>query len=133
MAGRPRTPAKVLELSGAWDKNPQRRRVEPEGVGALNEIPPTTLPSECVPIWHELIARFPKIVITDSDRYGLEVLTMAMWELRKSFNNPKRFQQFCKAEQTVRHWLVQFGMTPAARAKLAVKVGTDKKNPFKDT
>jgi hypothetical protein len=117
---RPRTPTNVLELRGAFNKNPQRKR--PNEPKATGEIGSFALGS-CDPaeIWNELVGSCPQNVLTNADRMALEI---AVEYLRQFRTDPMR----CSSERvkTLIGLLARFGMTPSDRAKLSLP-GNDKK------
>jgi len=76
--GRPRKPAALLELSGAFRKNPDRRRAdEPKDPRALGE-PPGRLPVEAIPYWEELATMVGGGVLTFRDRWVVEIAARLM-------------------------------------------------------
>jgi hypothetical protein len=76
--GRPRKPAALLELSGAFRKNPDRRRTdEPKDPRALGE-PPGRLPVDAIPYWEELANMVGGGVLTFRDRWVVEIAARLM-------------------------------------------------------
>jgi hypothetical protein len=69
--GRPRKPGAVLELTGAFRKNRQRKRTEPPATGPLGD-PPEHFTAEQAVVWHELAAACPPGVLTRSGRLLVE-------------------------------------------------------------
>lgn len=126
MAGRPRTPSNVLDLRGAFKKNPQRKRdEEPEAVGELGD-PPEHMEAGPRLMWHELKEAIPQGVATASDRFAFEVLCTLAGAYRES---PLTFSAD-KLMRMEKLWGC-FGLDPSSRAKLSVpKKG--KKNEFED-
>lgn len=126
---RPRTPTNVLDARGAFRKNPQRERVDPPTAGKLRPPPKGShFNDDRRQVWKELVKAAPKDVLTESDRFALEIACLLMVEFRE---NPLDFP----AAKLVRleTLLGKFGMTPADRAKVAG--AKDKKkntNPFAD-
>lgn len=122
---RPRTPTNVLDARGAFEKNPNRKREDPEVAGPLKAAP-AYFSDEQVIIWKDLVKAAPKNVVTESDRFALEIATMLLQQFRL---DPVDFT----AAKLVRleTLLGKFGMTPSDRAKVA---GPAKKksggNPF---
>lgn len=118
---RPRTPSNVLELKGAFKKNPQRKRVnEPNPAKAIGKRPAQSVdPDE---IWDEIIAKCPPNVLTNADELALEIAVEYMRQFRM---DPMR----CSAERikTVINLLARFGMTPSDRAKLSLPDSGGKK------
>lgn len=124
MAGRPRTPAKILELKGAWKKDPQRRREAPKGAGEFNPQPPAHLPQELVRAWNYVVEQIPPGVLTGSDYSSIEImarLQASVW-MGGSLDVVKELRQ----------WWGQYGLTGAAREKLSAKAPKSRGNPFAD-
>ena len=69
---RPRTPAKVLELRGAFKANPQRRRADAEGSAPFERDPPAHLPQMVVPAWRYIVQRLPLIALSNADEVAVE-------------------------------------------------------------
>jgi hypothetical protein len=120
---RPRTPSSVLELRGAYKKDPQRRREnEPmptEGVGTFTERP-TSLPE----IWDEVVSQLVPGVLTVSDRLALELVCRLLAEIRL---HPAEIS--VGKVTTLCNLLGRFGMTPSDRSKVTVPPPF-KENPF---
>jgi len=121
---RPRTPTNVLELRGAFKKDPQRKRSEPETVGTLTDAP-DYLDDEVRAIWAEFVKCAPIGVMTESDRLSLEIACHLMREFRQ---NPVEFT--AAKIGRLQALLGSFGMTPADRAKLATPSKANEENPF---
>jgi hypothetical protein len=121
MAGRPRTPAKILELRGAFKKDPQRRRVDAEGAGPFSGEPPTHLAQTDVPAWRYVVARLPKVAMSSSEEIAVEVTA-------------KLLSQFWAGNLGVitelRQWLGKLGMTLTDRAKIPGAPPSASDNPF---
>jgi len=109
---RPRTPTNVLKMNGAFDKNPQREREDPD-TGKLKSCP-AHIPEAQQEIWKEIVKAAPKNVLTEADRFGLEICCALLNQFRL---DPVEFP----AAKLVRleALLGKFGMTPADRAKVA--------------
>jgi hypothetical protein len=113
---RPRKPTAVLEASGAFLKNPQRKRpAEPQPSGVLGD-PPPHLEREETLTWHELAANIPPGVATNADRHTFEMLVCLMVGFRHRRLNGAELSQLTALSG-------RFGMTPADRSK--VKVAND--------
>ena len=76
-----RKPAAVQELTGAWRKDPQRRRVEPTVTGPIGS-PPKQTPLDFPAAWRYLIRCAPKGVLADRDRVWLEVAAHLLVQFR---------------------------------------------------
>jgi len=120
MAGRPRTPAKILELKGAFKKDPKRRRIDAAGAGPFSVQPPEHLPQDCVRAWRYVSDRLPPGVLSSSDEIAVEVTAKLLTQLWAG-------NLLVAAE--LRQWLGKLGMTPVDRAKIpGAPPATD--NPF---
>lgn len=123
MAGRPRTPAKILELKGSWKKDPQRRREPIAAVGEFDPTPPAHLPQDHVRAWAWIVTQIPPGVLTASDRASIAImagLQARIW-LMGELDYVKELRQ----------WFGQYGLTGAAREKLSAKPAPPR-NPFAD-
>ena len=111
---RPRTPSNVLELKGAFKKNPQRKRVnEPKSAGkiGIRHIGPTD-PKE---IWDEIVSACAPNVLTVSDTIALEIACQYMSQFRL---DPENYSN--ERVRILISLLAKFGMTPSDRAKLSI-------------
>lgn len=111
-----RKPTNVLELSGALDKNPQRRRPnEPKPNAVLGE-PPAHLSDAEAGCWREIEHHAPPGVFGDSDRFSVEMAAVLL-------NNFRTDGTSMKAAMLTRlaTLLQQFGMTPASRSTVMVE------------
>ena len=109
---RPRKPTKMLELSGAFVKDPQRRRdPEPEPTGPIGS-PPDGLTPGAVKAWRE-IAKSCGGWLTDADRPTLEVVAVLMDKFRQG--------DIMGVELgALRSMLGELGCNPAGRSKISV-------------
>lgn len=123
---RPRKPTNVLELTGAFKKNPQRARKDAETAGPLSSAP-AHLGGAALHAWNEIAQHAPLDVLTDSDRIALELAAHLLAQFR---DNPVDFPstKLVRLEAL----LGKFGMTPADRAKVGGKREAPKGNPFAD-
>lgn len=121
---RPRKPTNVLELTGAFKKNPNRARQDADTVGPLTDAP-AHLGGAALHAWNEIAQYAPLDVLTDSDRIALEVAANLLAQFR---NDPVEFPstKLVRLEAL----LGKFGMTPADRAKVGGKKEAPKGNPF---
>jgi hypothetical protein len=78
---RPRKPTADLELRGAFRKNPQRRRKDPETAGPLGE-PPPGWSEDLKAIWFELADIAPLGVLRIRDRWLVETACLLKHEER---------------------------------------------------
>lgn len=124
MAGRPRKPTAVLEMSGAFRHNPARKRAraaEPKVLGSLGGPPahflePSGVMNKYPEIWNELAAQVPPGVGSMSDRIQFETLVKVTAELRRP-GTPK--PALVTAQKEI---LKLFHMNPVSRAGGAVAI-----------
>lgn len=112
-----------MEASGAFDRDPARRRVDPSTSGELGEAP-GHLSDEQAAVWNELAAILPIGVARNADRFSFELITSLMLSHRTTgLRGP--------ALSTLTSLLSRFGLDPASRSKVAAPVSTrDAANPF---
>lgn len=114
--GRPRKPSNVLELSGAFKRNPQRRRdtVKARELG-LAGAPERfdDVQREC---YDDIVRLAPPGVLKASDQPSVELLAVLMAEFRQA---PYAFVA-AKHAATLK-LLQQFAMTPSSRENFSVK------------
>jgi hypothetical protein len=122
---RPRTPSNVLELRGSFDKHPERRREDLEGVGEFNPHPPPSLHQSIVPFWREVVSQINPIVLTASDYSSIKIMA----RLAHDFD--------LTGDKTIatelRQWFSQYGMTAVGRTKLSPPKKKGGGNKFADT
>ncbi len=141
--GPARTPTKVLQLRGSW--RAKRREGEPEPDAVAPE-PPPGLSEKARATWDELMPRLAAIGVAtevDGRAFGRYCETWALWTELSAFVQKsghahpvknkrgdivgvKAYPQVRLLLQTSEHLLrleQQFGLTPAARAHLAVDEG----------
>ncbi|MEM9014458.1 MAG: hypothetical protein AAGB02_05055 [Pseudomonadota bacterium] len=109
---RPRKPSNLLELSGAFDKNPQRRRVDPAveiGLGA----PPDYFDDDARALWAEIDQYAPEGVLAKSDRFAVELLVPVMIAIRRGEPVKAGDRAFALSI------LTRMGCTPSDRSRLA--------------
>ena len=117
---RPRTPAKILELRGAFKRNPNRRRIDAEGAGPFSCEPPAHLAQINLPAWRYLVERLPKVALSSSDEIAVEVSAVLLAQLWAGNTS-------IAAE--LRQWLGKLGMTPVDRSKIPASAPQGA-NPF---
>lgn len=114
--GRPRTPTNVLQLRGAFAKNPQRKRPdEPKPEKDVGN-PPACFDEDHRAIWREIKKNSAAGVLTISDRIALEVLCCLVRQFR---SDPVAFSGAKLAR--MESLFGKFGFTPADRSKVSVK------------
>ncbi len=120
---RPRKPSNVLALSGAFDKNPNRRRVEPIVDVDLGNAP-AHFDEARKAAWAEIIDQAPEGVLTKSDRIAIEMLADLLVRYRASMvPGGKRFISADRRDMLA--FLSRFGMTAADRSRVAVNKKDD--------
>ena len=121
-----RKPTKVLQLSGAFRKNPNRARIDPD-TEAL-KAPPKHLSDSQRQIWADIVRAAPKGVITEADRFSLEILCTLVDQFRT-----KPADMLAAKLVRLDVLLGKFGLTPSDRSKVAAPARkTDSGNPFAD-
>lgn len=112
--GRPRTPSNILDARGAFDKNPNRRRVdEPEPNGDIGE-PPERLTEDQRAAWSEIVSTCANGVLCQSDRIAVEVaaVLLAMFRADPSGIPGAKLARLDSL-------MARFGMTPSDRSKVS--------------
>ena len=114
---RPRISTSVLELRGAFKKNPSRvreRENEPVVTEPIGAAPPHFSDKERQ-AWDLVVRIAPQGVLTQADRIGVELLAYLVAEMRQ-------LKATLPAQKMVRlHALLgSFGMTAADRSKVKV-------------
>jgi len=120
---RPRKPTKILDLSGAYRKNPQRERHnEPQPAEEIGAPPATLGEIECG-IWSEIVGNCAPGVLTCQDRNSLELVCIGLGEIRRG-------EASASDRDRVFRQLGKFGMTPSERSNVCV-VGKNNPNAKK--
>jgi phage terminase small subunit len=123
---RPRTPATILQLKGAFKNNPNRKREDAKANNPIGD-PPKSLSPFQLKIWCEIVGRLPDDIAGDADEFMLELVVILFSEFRAS---PA---QFTAAKYGILHRLLSdLGMTPQGRAKIGVVAKAPSVNPFND-
>lgn len=120
---RPRKPTAVLELTGAFKKNPQRKKArstEPVPTGEVGP-PPPHFDAPLTAIWYEVIAIIPAGVLTGADRILVE-LTCSLIHSLRTYTCEKGDKSLLK------NCLASLGMTPAERSKISVPKQTEEQD-----
>ena len=115
---RPRKPSNVLEMSGAFRKNPKRaigRTNEPIPSGEIGE-PPEHLNERERELWHEFVRECPQGVAKNSDRFALMALCKIAYKIESG-----GFDLTAADYAMLKTYLQQFGMTPVSRSMVQVK------------
>jgi hypothetical protein len=123
---RPRTPTNILEMRGAFKKDPQRARDdEPEAAGAVGD-PPERFNDGQRAAWNDIVKTCHKGVLCAADGLAVEIAAILLDQFR---TNPIDIPAARIAR--LDSLLARFGMTPSDRSKVTVpKDGP--KNPFAD-
>ena len=123
---RPRTPSNVLQMRGAFDKNPKRgreREGEPEANGEIGE-PPESLSEDAKKCWFEIEGLLAPGVLCRSDRLALEMAASLLVQMREmKWVAPAALIARYEAQ------IGKFGMTPSDRSKVSVPKALQA-NPF---
>lgn len=120
MGGRPRKPTNLLQLTGAFKKNPARgrsREYEPKPEGELGGPPEcwdaeTSEGERLIAIWEELVANVPEGVLTSADRFHVELTCRLMRRVRSGFGKTSDFGQ-------LNVLLGKMGLNPSDRSRVA--------------
>jgi len=107
-----------MEASGAFDHDPQRRRVDPETTGPLSIAAPAHLSAAEKPVWAELVGLAPKRVLAECDTYVVELTVRLVAKLRDGTINGAQTGQLLAC-------LGRLGMTPADRSKVTAQKETE--------
>lgn len=124
MAGRPPKPTAAHELSGSFERHPERkaaRKREPKPRGPLGGPPPsfnaeTTTGSRLLAIWQELVDQVPAGVLTSADRWHVELACRLMHRVRFL---PAKAGDYSRLDVL----LGKMAMNPSDRSKVNVTPG----------
>ena len=120
--GTVRKPVEILELKGAYKKDPQRRRPpSPKSAKAIGD-PPDHLDEAEKTIWFEIIGISAPGVLVSSDRLVLARLCQLERKVRERTARDTETGQHLKV-------LALLGLTPADRSRIAL-TGKDDSNPY---
>lgn len=120
---RPRKPTAALELAGAFDRNPNRKREdEPRPETPIGE-PPEHLGEVGAAIWHEMVRE--GFWLTSADAFMLEIAVKYMTVFRSGVSDPKLVTPLINV-------LNKLGFGPAERSKIKAPGAKQKseENPF---
>lgn len=113
---RPRKPTRILELSGAFKKDPQRRAArsgEPEVKEAIGK-PPPGLTRRVRAAWLEIVKNTPPGVLTSADRIAVGIASRLL-----SREKAGRGLKAAERGQLIK-LLEAFGQTPRSRTYINV-------------
>lgn len=119
MAGRPRKPTKLHVLEGTRPGATNRDRGGEPECRPLGEPPERFLQrggKAKLAIWQEVVRALPPGVITESDRFTLEIVVELLNDLRKG-------RITGAGMSSLQRGLASLGMTPADRSKVGVGGG----------
>jgi hypothetical protein len=119
-----RKPSNVLDAKGAFKHDPNRKRVDVEGVGAMPD-PPETLNDLERELWFEIIKMIPPGVATGSDALQVEITARYWAKLRNTLTGDLTAAQIAQMASLCS----ALGMTPQGRTKIP-QAGKQKKNSF---
>lgn len=112
---RPRKPTQVLELSGAYKKNPKRKAAranEPVVDTPLGQ-PPAYFTEEQRATWQEIVSRAPDGLLTTMDFFVVEMAAVELTNYRKDLSNASQ------ARLLANLWS-KLGYNPADRSKVVI-------------
>jgi len=76
----PRKSAKLLSITGSFERNPKRRRKDVEAGGEIG--PWRKRSTDPRTVWRELVSGIPAGILTRADRQGLELAVHLLIEMR---------------------------------------------------
>jgi phage terminase small subunit len=135
-------------MSGAFEKNPQRRRRDPKAAGPVGSAP-SHLDEQERQLWNEFRRKAPEKVLTAADRFLLEILCRLMARQRfpgkACVCNGKGVCDLCGSTgfigkvplgngdlNALMQGIRSLGFTPVDRAKISVGSGKEQDdNPFR--
>lgn len=124
--GRQHVPTKVLDLSGAFKKHPERARPnEPTVETKFDKSAPAHLDAHEQRCWDEIVKQIPAGVLSSSDLLSLEVCAKLLAEWRED----SRGMATARIARMTNE-MGKFGLNPSARASLTVE--KPKTNPYLD-
>lgn len=126
--GRPRKPTAVLELSGAFKKDPKRkqaRKQEPKAKGKIGPYPGSMKKSTEKDAYDLIVSLAPEGVLTEADQlfvYQMAQILHASWQgFIKSADRQQLLAGFSK-----------LGMNPSDRTRLQIPESSKPKNRWSD-
>lgn len=120
--GRPRKATAQLKLSGAFNRNPNRTREDPETTGPLGD-PPPSMDKKFHATWFEIAEQAPVNVLRSRDRTLLELAVRVLYAIR----NTDKLEAAMVSQ--LNKCLSSMGMTPSDASR--VNANQEKPdNPF---
>ncbi len=113
--GRPRKPSAILDLKGAYSKNPNRKRNNEPKIDKPVGKPPSYFDKEQVKMWNEIKSSLVDGVALLSDKFSLELLCNTLVQYRR---DPFAFTAADKSQ--LKAMLSHFGMSPSTRANIEI-------------
>ncbi|WP_426689993.1 hypothetical protein [Rhodanobacter ginsengiterrae] len=120
-----RKPSNVLQLSGAFAKNPQRTRTDPTPRGPIGSAPKQA-PITFRKAWDLIVKACPEGVLADRDRLAVEIAASLFQQFRAA---PAEFPAVKLAR--LQSLLADLGMTPAAASRVTA-APKPQRNDFDD-
>lgn len=128
---RPRKPAKVLELSGAFRKNPARKKARegelrigtplgPPPVEWVEKAPNSQRCADLLDAWHQVIAQDVLGVLNASHRFLVESTCYLMYKIRQASKGYGKATSGDFAQ--LKSNIASMGQTPDGSAKVAEAV-----------
>ena len=114
----PRKPAVVMEASGAWKHDPNRRREDAATSGPISIDPPQNMTDLEKDLYRELIAIAPPKVLANCDAVIVEVTARLWAKMREQTINAAETGLLIKS-------LGLLGMSPADRSKVTATKETE--------
>jgi len=112
---RPRKPTAVLDATGAFRKNPNRRRdgepIVTDPIGPAPDDPGKTFKQA----WDDIVGNAPLGVLTCADRIYVEIAARLLVEMREDFAG-----MMTSRLALLTTMLGKMGMNPSDRAKLSI-------------
>jgi hypothetical protein len=114
----------LLEASGAFDKNANRRRIDAETSGPLGNSPAHFSPEQAE-IWNEIVTNVPEGTLRNADRHIVEIVSTLMLKFRTTGTKAAELSLLVSC-------LSKLGCSPYDRSKVAqTTVVNEADNPFK--
>jgi hypothetical protein len=118
-----RTPTEILELNGAFEKNPKRKRaVGPKSKHPVGN-PPEHLDEGEKAIWYEITMKAPAGILTLPDGFSLEILCQLLAKSRARSISDAQRNQLIKL-------LSLFRFSPADRSRIGASTDAPPDDPF---
>jgi len=119
------TPSAIHELTGAYKKDPQRRRkAEPKPKGGIGPYPVDMVKTE-EEVWDYLVGTMAPNVLTDMDRSSFLIAVKLFTKMLKDEVNCTELGQLISL-------LGKFGLNPTDRTKIGVAAKDDKPSEWQD-